>query len=445
MLAVSSAAAALAAIAAGIVLLRLGKSRSAPARSADRIELGGIKVGGSEVGAGLCCVRFELAELTAIRNLLGEQVAAGLLACLTRKIAERAALAMPAVVGDSAITLTLHGNAATQTERQISLVCASLAETTTYAGIAFNFTARSAILGPDGLWHDSASARLLDPAAYPADRPESRDLNRLELLQKFWVGLENGEVALAYQPKLDLRANTISSAEALLRWTRADGPSVNTGELIKLCEQTGTIKQLTRWTLGKAIADNEQFRAAGHDLLVFVNVSGGLLADAAFADDVLALIAQTPSRIGIEITETAVIADPKLAIANLDRFAQAGIAVAIDDFGAGLSSLEYLQRLPASELKIDQTFIAKLSSSNRNPLITRATIDLAHALEMRVTAEGVDDQLSLALLKVMGCDLAQGYLISHPLAPNKLLSFLATFSGAESLAKPLANKPAARR
>jgi len=249
----------------------------------------------------------------------------------------------------------------------------------------------------------------------------------MELLRGLQAGLAKGEVTLAYQPKLDLRSGIICSAEALLRWAHPGGQQVNIGDLVTLCEQTGTIRELTRWTAAKAIADNEKFLAAGHGLLIFINVSGSLLADVGFADDLLELLSQTPARIGIEITETAVIADPEAAISNLDRFAKAGIAIAIDDFGAGLASLEYLQRLPASELKIDRAFIAELSISHRNPLITRATIDLAHALDMRVTAEGVDDELSMALLRIMGCDLAQGYLISRPLDPLKFVDFLQNF------------------
>lgn len=374
-------------------------------------------------------VRFEIAEIPAIRNLLGANIADGLLASLSRKVGEHLSFAKTPEMGEGAITLTFHEASPAALCERIGSVCGILAETTTLAGTAFSCTVRSTILGGNVIGQDGASLSISDSA----ESPENQRLSRLQLLQEFWQGLDNGEVALVYQPKIDLRNNAISSAEALLRWTRPDGQLVNTGDLIALCEQTGTIKHLTRWTLARAIADCERFLRSGLDLHVFVNVSGSLLADPNFADDLLALVSQSPAGIGIEITETAVIADPEMAIANLNRFAQAGIAIAIDDFGAGLSSLEYLQRLPASELKIDQTFIAKLSSSNRNPLITRATIDLAHALEMRVTAEGVDDQLSLALLKVMGCDLAQGYLISRPLEPHKFMDFLAAFHRSESL------------
>jgi len=378
---------------------------------------------------GLARVQFDLSQISAIRHLLGPETATALLGALARRLAEQAAFAQPPEVGSNSITVSFAVNADVPLEDQISAAITALAEATDIAGAMFSCTVHATILDdgrdrPDAPHLNSQGGKGTDSMD---DSPEVR----LHLLRDLQIGMTNGEVALAYQPKLDLRAGTICSAEALLRWTRADGQQINTGDLVALCEQTGTIKEVTRWTLAAAIADNERFLAAGHSLLVFVNVSGSLLADCEFADDLLKMVSQTRAQIGIEITETAVIAEPDIAIGNLDRFAKAGIAIAIDDFGAGLSSLEYLQRLPASELKIDRAFIAELSSSHRNPLITRATIDLAHALDMRVTAEGVDDELSMALLKVMGCDLAQGYLISRPLEPLKFIDFVRDF-GADS-------------
>ena len=120
----------------------------------------------------------------------------------------------------------------------------------------------------------------------------------------------------------------------------------------------------------------------------------------------------------------AVIRDPQSAIANLQIFADQGITIAIDDYGAGLSSLAYLKQLPARELKIDKMFVLQLTSSNRDPLIVRSTIDLAHALEMEVTAEGVETQAAMALLSVMGCDMVQGYLISRPVSIEAFRQFL---------------------
>lgn len=390
----------------------------------------------NEAQEGLARVRFDLAEIPAIRQLLGQETAAAVLGTLSNKLQTLGSLANPPEIGSSSITMAFAVNADAPLKAQIRAARAALAKSTNVAGATFSCTVRATLL--DDVSDDLGVRDMNIPGGKAAESIDDSPEIRLHLLRDLQVGMARGEVALAYQPKLDLRAGTVCSAEALLRWSRPDGQQINTGDLVALCEQTATIKELTRWTLATAIADNERFRAAGHSLLVFVNVSGSLLADCDFADDILEMVSQTRAQIGIEITETAVIADPDIAISNLDRFAKAGIAIAIDDFGAGLSSLEYLQRLPASELKIDRAFIAELSSSHRNPLITRATIDLAHALDMRVTAEGVDDELSMALLKVMGCDLAQGYLISGPLDPLRFIAFLHGFdtdSDQKNLAK----------
>jgi EAL domain-containing protein (putative c-di-GMP-specific phosphodiesterase class I) len=150
-----------------------------------------------------------------------------------------------------------------------------------------------------------------------------------------------------------------------------------------------------------------------------------LLADANFVAETCEIIAQNKdAKLGFEITETAVIRDPASAIRHLQVFADKGVTLAIDDYGAGLSSLAYLKQLPARELKIDKMFVMQLTSSNRDPLIVRSTIDLAHALEMEVTAEGVETPSALALLSVMGCDMVQGFLISRPLGIDAFHTFL---------------------
>jgi EAL domain-containing protein (putative c-di-GMP-specific phosphodiesterase class I) len=133
-----------------------------------------------------------------------------------------------------------------------------------------------------------------------------------------------------------------------------------------------------------------------------------------------------------------VIRDPDVAIKNLVRLADVGISIAIDDYGAGLSSLAYLKKLPAKELKIDKMFVLQLTSSNRDPLIVRSTIDLAHALDMEVTAEGVETPAALALLSVMGCDIVQGYLISRPLSIDAFREFIKADHG---LALGVSNQP----
>jgi EAL domain-containing protein (putative c-di-GMP-specific phosphodiesterase class I) len=127
--------------------------------------------------------------------------------------------------------------------------------------------------------------------------------------------------------------------------------------------------------------------------------------------------------IGFEITETAMMADPEGALVNLHKLAEASVHLSIDDYGSGFSSLAYLQQLPVNELKIDKAFVSRLSSGPRDPLLVRSTIDLAHALEMEVTAEGVQSAATLALLQVMRCDMVQGFFLSPALSLDGLIDF----------------------
>jgi EAL domain-containing protein (putative c-di-GMP-specific phosphodiesterase class I)/GGDEF domain-containing protein len=256
----------------------------------------------------------------------------------------------------------------------------------------------------------------------------------LELMRGLTDALKSGEVDLHYQPKLESRTNRIRGAEALVRWTR-DGQLVPTARFVAVAEETGTIRELTEWVIARAVADQKRLTDIGHDLEISVNISAHVLTDGDFAETAIELVANAVGQICFEITETAVIDDPEAALANLRAFRTAGIGIAIDDYGSGLSSLAYLKQLPAHELKIDRMFISGLTDSHRDPLLVRSSIDLAHALEMEVTAEGVDDPMALQLLRVMGCDLLQGFYISVPLALDRLVTFLANESHIRRLAE----------
>jgi EAL domain-containing protein (putative c-di-GMP-specific phosphodiesterase class I) len=153
-------------------------------------------------------------------------------------------------------------------------------------------------------------------------------------------------------------------------------------------------------------------------------LSGRLLHEQDFADRVLAIIGGAANRFCLEVTETAAMEDPQLAMQSLERYRAAGLAVAIDDYGSGLSSLAYLKNFPATELKIDKAFVLNIGSSQRDALLVRSTIDLGHSLGMQVTAEGVETDTALSLLSLMGCDAAQGYFISRPMPLRDLIGFL---------------------
>jgi EAL domain-containing protein (putative c-di-GMP-specific phosphodiesterase class I)/GGDEF domain-containing protein len=249
---------------------------------------------------------------------------------------------------------------------------------------------------------------------------------RVQLMRDLHRALAEDELFLAYQPKYRPRTGGIDSVEALIRWNHPEHGLVPPDSFIRLAEETGAIAELTRWVVQRAIADRTRLAAAGHPLPVYVNLSGRLVADAGFTEWLLGQFQPLErGAIGMEITETAIIEDPDHALANLQRLADAGVPIAIDDYGAGLSSLAYLKQLPATELKIDRLFVSGLTSGHRDPLLVRSTIDLAHALEMEVTAEGVEEAATLALLRTMGCDLIQGFFIARPMPLDQLKAFLA--------------------
>ncbi|MCW4460201.1 EAL domain-containing protein [Sphingomonas sp. BT-65] len=248
--------------------------------------------------------------------------------------------------------------------------------------------------------------------------------DRLALMRELPRAITSGQLFLQYQPKVHVRKEAVVGAEALVRWRHPVRGLILPGDFISAAEEGGEIAGLTLWTLRQVIADQQVLAAHGYDMPVFINISGVLLADGAFVNEACRVIQESGAKIGFEITETAVIRDPESAIGHLKALAEIGIPLAIDDYGAGLSSLAYLKQLPAAELKIDKMFVMQLTSSNRDPLIVRSTIDLAHALEMEVTAEGVETPAALALLSVMGCDMVQGFLISRPIALDAFIRFL---------------------
>lgn len=245
----------------------------------------------------------------------------------------------------------------------------------------------------------------------------------LSLMSSMIAGLDRGELFLAHQPKLDLRNGVIASAESLLRWRHPERGMIPPDAFIGMAEETGHIRPLTDWVLDRAIADQRQLRAEGCDIPLSVNISGRLIANEEFAERALRQIRRANASICFEITETAVIDNPQLAIEVMKELSAAGVGLSIDDYGSGLSSLSYLRSIPAKELKIDRMFVQTLDRGSSDALLVKSTIDLAHSLGMTVTAEGVETAESLAILKAMGADTAQGYYIAKPLPMDDMLGF----------------------
>lgn len=261
-------------------------------------------------------------------------------------------------------------------------------------------------------------AGMYDEAAYgdPA--------RNLSLMGEMRRALENGAIYLAHQPKYNFRTGCIDSAESLVRWRHPTRGNIAPDIFVPMAEETGHIRALTEWVLERAIIDQKALKDAGHAIKLAVNISARLLSDTDFAKRAAALARQAAHQICFEITETAVIDNPVAALENIELFAASGVHLAIDDYGSGLSSLAYLKQLPAHELKIDKLFVQNITSSQRDALLVRSTIDLAHGLGMNVTAEGVETPAAFALLASMNCDLAQGFLISRPASLEELIALL---------------------
>jgi EAL domain-containing protein (putative c-di-GMP-specific phosphodiesterase class I) len=204
-----------------------------------------------------------------------------------------------------------------------------------------------------------------------------------------------------------------------------------------MAEETGHVRALTEWVITRAVADQAMLSKSGHSLAVAINISGGLVGDPIFAATALMLLGNATGPIVFEITETAVIDNPKRAIDNMKQWAGAGVEISIDDYGSGLSSLAYLKALPARELKLDRSIVADIAWSSKDALLVKSTISLAHALGLKVTAEGIEEPEAMELLRLFGCDCAQGYFISRPVSLPDLVTFLTSGWSWGAAAAPL--------
>jgi diguanylate cyclase (GGDEF)-like protein len=275
-------------------------------------------------------------------------------------------------------------------------------------------------------------------ASYRSGREEELR-RRLALAGDLRGGIQRNELTLVYQPKVDLASGRVRSLEALARWTHPQLGAVSPGEFVPIAEQTGGSRHLTSWALGAAIRQMAAWHREGIDIDVAVNLSAPDLLDSQLGDEILETLRQhgvPPTRLMLEITEGAVIRDPALAVRNMQLLRIAGVRFSLDDFGTGYSSLSQLSRLPLDELKIDRSFIIRAHERRDDVTIIMSTIELAHNMGLKVVAEGVETQEAWNLLRRLGCDLVQGYLISRPLTPTDTATFLRHAKNAQSTEEP---------
>ena len=294
-------------------------------------------------------------------------------------------------------------------------------------------------LFPDHGQTPSTLLREADIAMYVAKRsgggytiyaPEQEKMSRedLSLKSELREAIHDNQLVLYFQPKIDHQRHCVMGVEALVRWMHPQRGIMAPDLFIPLAEQAGLIGALTRWVLKTALQQLADFHAQGQRLSMAVNLSACNLHDAELIDSIISLLQEThvpPQYLVLEITEGAVMSSPKDGIRNLHRLDAAGITLAIDDFGTGYSSLAYLKQLPVDELKIDKSFVMNMYNDDNDAVIVRSTIDLAHNLGLKVTAEGVENRDTWEILTLLGCDTSQGYFMSKPQPAESLARWLA--------------------
>jgi len=264
---------------------------------------------------------------------------------------------------------------------------------------------------------------VYDPAVDP-HRPE-----RLSLMSDLREALDQNQLQLHYQPKLNLAARVIDGVEGLVRWQHPKLGLMAPDAFIPLAEETGNIRRVTRWVLAAGIAQAQRWKLQGRRLRIALNLSARDLDDSELPrriDELLSVHGIAPENILLEITESAVMGRPGAAIRVLRALADQGIDLAIDDFGVGQSSFAYLRRLPVRELKIDKSFLLRFLVGSEDRTIVSSIVEMGHKLGYRVTAEGVNDQATLNYLGEIGCDHAQGFFIARALPVDALSVFFAT-------------------
>jgi diguanylate cyclase (GGDEF)-like protein len=295
-------------------------------------------------------------------------------------------------------------------------------------------------LAPGDATGSAGLMRCSDVAMYRAKLTGSRvaayerrvdgDGDRLRLADQLRAAIEHGALELHYQPQLDLRRGEVSTIEALVRWRHPELGLIPPLTFLPLAEEAGLMRKVTRWVLGEALAQCAGWRTPDWDLRVSVNVSAGDLLEPGFPALIMELLRSRglpPSSLMLEITETSIIEEFERARDVVLCLREMGVQVSIDDFGAGFTSLAYLNSLAVAELKLDRRFIAPLAGGrrSRDSDLVHATIDLGHALGLRVVAEGIEDRAALELLADLGCDIAQGYWVGRPVPAPELARELA--------------------
>jgi diguanylate cyclase (GGDEF)-like protein len=342
--------------------------------------------------------------------------------------------------GDEFAVLLTVDAVRTNAERVAIRIRDALAEPFDLVGIAVQTAASVGIvLSPEHGADAETLTQRADIAMYNAKRsgrgyafyaPEDdrSSLRRLALVGELRRALDRDELVLHYQPQIDVNTGAVVGVEALVRWQHPDHGLLPPAEFIELAEVSGSIQPLTKWVVRTAVQTATRLAAAGHDIVMSANVSARNLYDPdlvkGIGDD-LATFGLSPERLMLELTESELVDDPSQVMTVLSLVSGMGVRLAIDDFGTGWSSLANLTRLPMHQIKIDRSFVSQMLHGGDDAVIVRSIVDLGHNLGLAVVAEGVEDELTLAALAALGCDQAQGFLISKAVPADELMTWLA--------------------
>ena len=365
-------------------------------------------------------------RLANIRAAVGHQGANDVIRSLAARIEHAVGLCEPARLESSLIGFARAFGADENIETWAECVIKVLGDTAAVGGVNVDVPLRLGVAprdqaqSPAQLIEEACAAlqagrrrrarvTLYDPAH--SDEPQ----RRLSLMTDLLAAMDKGGLSVVYQPKQSLKHGAMSGAEALLRWHDAERGPVSPDLFVTAAEETGHIRQLTKWALCRVVRDSQTLAEAGADITLSFNLSAALLCNDAAIDELLAIAAQSKLPLIAEITETSRIDDSDHATRSLARLRTAGLMLSIDDYGMGLSSLSYLRLIEAHELKLDKSFVSVLMSSERDRVLIKSTIDLAHALGMTIAAEGVEQEHVRDMLRLMGCDAIQGYLYAKPM------------------------------
>ncbi|MDH5257133.1 MAG: EAL domain-containing protein [Gammaproteobacteria bacterium] len=259
-------------------------------------------------------------------------------------------------------------------------------------------------------------------------------LRRLSLFGSLKEAIEKNEITLHYQPLISVNDKTIISVEALVRWDHSELGRIPSEELVTIAEQSGLITPLTEWVLNEGIEQCAQWYKQGFNISVAINLSVLNLHDSSLTERISRLLAKhkiAPRLLTLEITETAMMTNPKNAMKTLNKLNDMGLTLAIDDFGTGFSSLSYLKQLPVKKLKIDKSFVLNLLENESDGVIVKSTIELAHNLGIEVIAEGIESEAVFNQLAEWNCDIAQGFFISKPQSAEVVRDWIIEYTNRE--------------